>query len=246
MKTLFCLGRYGDICNALPIAWDVWKTTGERPQFMVAASHADILDGVSYVAPKIWPGRCDEHQQALASLAPEDGEVINAMIFNHSEYNHPYQTDSYQKEAWRIAGYLEKFGTLPLVFDNRTPKKVFGGNAPIIGVSGNGISSPFSKAFILKQRLWEKFPGHFISDFDAIRAPKVYDMLNLMDGCSVIVSVDTVFLHLARACKAPVVSIINNGWCGSVPPPSSRAVFRYKDALADINAVVNAVEAVLK
>jgi hypothetical protein len=255
---VFCLGRYGDICNALPIAWDVWQTTGERPQFMVAASHADILDGVSYVVPKIWPGRCDEHQEALASLRPEDGQVINAMIFRHVEYNGNYQTDSYQKESWRVAGYLEKFGTLPLVFDKRssgreaalTWMRITEGpvdsaslfHKPIILVSVGGISSPFSKGEELKERIRSKIHTHNIVDLSKTEAFQIFDIIGLMDESYCLVATDSVFLHLAQASKVPIVALINNGWCGSVPPQRTKAVFRYKDALANLDAVVKAVE----
>jgi hypothetical protein len=208
---------------------------------------------VSYVVPKIWPGRCDEHRAALASLGPKDGRIINVMIFNHIQYLMPMQTDSYQKESWRVARYLEKFGTLPLVFNRRNFAReeelldsVRTQGRPFILVSVDGISSPFAKGWELVSALQSRFLNHIILDLKWVKAQRPYDLLGVMEHAACTVTIDSMLLHLSNATRVPMVSLINDGWCGSVPPTSSRAVFRYKDALADINAVVDAVAEVLK
>ncbi len=245
MKTVFSLGRYGDLVSNLPIAYDLAQS-GEKPQWFVSREHASIFDGVSYVTPVIWDGSYNQAPSALKELRRRNyGLIINAQIYQHEDQNR--STDSYQKESWRVAGYLEKFGTLPLVFDRRSSEReaslvqAVTKGQPFILVAPSGISSPFESGDALVRLLRERVTGHVIIDLRTVKAERVYDLLGLMDRSALVVSVDSVLLHLARACTTPVIAIINNGWGGSVPPPSAKAVFRYREANNNLFGVTDAI-----
>jgi hypothetical protein len=220
-----CLGRFGDICNALPIAYELSKS-GDRPKFFVAHEFASILDGVSYVNPMVWKVDYKDIPYAIKKL---DG--LNPIICQ--AYKHPDQrrlTDSFQKESWRIAGWLDRFGTIPLVFDNRSPEreealaKKYGVCAESILIAGSGVSSPF------KFDIWKEMQGcSNIVNLSAVRAEKVFDIIGLIERARLLITIDTAPLHFAKATKTKVVALINDGWFGSVPPDGSIAI-RYSEA----------------
>lgn len=242
---IFCLGRSGDCVNALPIAKHL-ADQGERPRWMVSAEHADIFDGVSYVERDIWPGCYNDPSPAMQDLKRRfpGANIINAQIYRSGDEQR--LTSSYQTESFRLAGMLDMFSRSAPVFDSRDmareaelAKKL--PRRPFILVAATGISSPFANGERLLTALREKVTTHEIVDARTIKAHRIYDMLGVMDRAALVVSVDTVFLHLARACSTPVIALINDGWAGSVPPPSAVATFRYADLYHGIDSVIPAV-----
>jgi hypothetical protein len=216
-----CLGRFGDVCNSLPIAYELSKQ-GELPRFYISKEFASILDGVKYVIPEVVSL---EYKEVRSVLRP-------GMVCCQS-YKHPdrtRQTDSYQKESWRIAGWLDKFGTIPLVFDNRSPEREadliqkYGVNEDTILVAGKGNSSPFSFD------LWQGMRGiDNIVNLSEVKAERVYDIIGLIEKSCLLLTIDSAPLHFARATKTPVVALLNNGWYGSAPPENGIGI-RYADA----------------
>jgi hypothetical protein len=222
-QSVVCLGRFGDICNAIPIAYELWRD-GCKPKFFVAQEFATVLEGVSYVQPMVWKVEYRDLQKAI-------DRIPNAIICQ--AYKHPDQrrlTDSYQKEAWRIAGWLDKFGTIPLVFDQRNKEREdllareHGVTDETILVAGNGVSSPFNLD------LWagmQGFPN--IVNLSEIRAERIFDIIGLIERARLLLTIDSAPLHFARATKTKVVALINDGWYGSVAPENGVAI-RYSEA----------------
>jgi hypothetical protein len=230
-KRVVCLGRYGDIANALPIAYRLWKDTGEKPKFFVAEEFQSILDGVSYVRPMVW--KVDYKQLPLAIERMKGFGPIICQTYKHPDQSR--KTDSFQKEAWRHAGWLEKFGTIPLVFDQRSTEREnaladkYGVNHTTVLVAGKGVSSP------LKFDLWNELscvPN--IVNLSEVQAEKVYDIIGLIERAKLLVTIDTAALHFSRATNTKVVALINDGWFGSVPPPNSVASIRYSAATPEL------------
>lgn len=235
-----CLGRFGDITSALAIAYDLSRK-GPKPYFLVAEPWSSILEGVSYVEPLIFGGGYHEQNRAItwALNNTQSRTIITAQCYMHP-HDRDRHTDSYQKESWRVAKWLDKFGTIPTVFDKRDTEReaeLLEGipqGKPIILVSSHGISSPFSDADNVVTKIRAAF-GHdyAIVDLSQVKAKRIYDLLGLMDAAELLVATDSAPLHLARASKAPVIAVINDEWLGSVPPPNSFSVQRYADATAD-------------
>lgn len=245
-----CLGRYGDICNALPIAWQLHEETGQKVKFVVAKEFWKILDGCSYVQPVVWDIKYNEIPKAMTRLADSNAVICQT----HSHPDNRRLTDSYQKESWRVAGWLDRFCKLPLVFDKRDSKReerlvneIFGAQdaeKPIILFSGKSVSSPFSFVPFLEMINKEFSATHRILNMSDLRAEAIYDVLGLMDRAAVLVTVDTMHLHMARASKVPVIAIINEGWLGSVPLANVKRTFRYSEATP--KAVVDAIRDVIE
>jgi len=249
---IVALGRHGDVLNALGIAWEVFvRRMPRRPvAFCVGREWATTLEGASYVKPIIWDGNYGQRDEAIRKLRESGWQPIVAQVYGGVTY-HTHGTDSYQREAWREAGMRDRFGTEPLILDRRDDEREAellnkvrpDSEKPFILVCAEGISSPIPKLAPLTPLLRERFPDHEIIDIAPIRAHRIYDLLGLIDQADLLVSVDTVHLHLARASKCPVVAIINDGWRGSVPPPTTVKAFRYAEVNPD--AVAEAVRSFL-
>jgi hypothetical protein len=239
------LGRYGDICNILPLL-KAEADAGRRPTLVVAQEFASILDGVSYVDRIVWEGAYDALPEALRWLRASKG--IHAPVI--AQYHrHPTDkarlTDSFQKECWRLAGRLDQFDARgPLVFDLYKRKEAqSNGKRPIVLVAMKSVSSPFAAGEqVIKAILPVCAPISDILLLDAVKVEKVYELLDVFDSAALLVTVDTMHLHLARASRVPVVAIINEGWRGSVPPENTFASFRYSQAAAYPSIVAKAVQ----
>lgn len=246
-QILFCLGRYGDVISALPIAYESSKR-GNSVSLCVSHEFASLLDGVSYVDRITWPGKYEHPQLALNWLrqAYPAAKIINAQAYRHPT-DAQRLTPSYQTEAWRLAGNLEEFGMWPTVFDQRSPDRERDLVARhthdcvdkrIILVGLNSVSSPVRDAAKILAQIQKEFGASYqIIDLSTVKARRLYDLLGLFECAECLVTADTAFLHLARASKVPVVALLSEGnvgrlvnWFGSVPPPTTVASFRYSEA----------------
>lgn len=247
------LGRYGDICNILPMLL-AENDAGRRPTLVVAKDFADILDGVSYVDRIVWEGAYDQLPDALRWLKKSKG--IHSPIvcqFHRHPFDKARLTDSYQKEVWRLAGRLEQFPHRgPLLFDRRDAEreealcwslvKDRDDNPMIILVALESASSPIhddTKRGIM-DAIRTRFTKPFVVDLSKLRAERIYDLLSVYEMASCLVSADTVHLHLSRESKVPVIALLNDGWRGSVPNRNVQIPFRYSGMTAD--RIVNAIE----
>lgn len=227
------LGRHGDVLNGLGIARELFRRTGHAPGFLVGEEFAPTLEGASYVKPILWSGNYADLAPAVARIRAAGWSPVVAQVYGGPSYSR-HTCDSYQREAWKVAGMVEAFGTAPLDLDRRDYereeellKKVLPESKPFILVCASGVSSPVPKLTNLPARLREHFPDHAVINLAEVQAYRVFDLLGLMDRAALLVSVDTVHLHLARAARCPVIAVLNDGWRGSIPPPTTVASFRY-------------------
>jgi len=246
--TILCLGRFGDITNALPIAWELHRVHKKPIRWIVAKEFASIFNGVSYVEPIVWNGHY-QNQTLAANWAGGNrlgGRIVPVSAYGGSD--RLKSTSSYQLEGWRIAGWLHRFGEFPMVFDKLNPVDAgcFGDpkEEPFILVNLGSISSPIQKLNGLFDALKSELPEFKLMNMADLKLPHVYDLVSVMNCAQLTISVDSVPLHLAKAAICPVISIINDGWLGSVPPPTSIASFRYADVT--VESVVKAAVSVLR
>ncbi len=248
------LGRNGDLINACQICYHEYLRTRQPARLIVGEEFRPLLDGFSYIEPIVFHGTQNELARAL-TLFPK-ATVLQSWL-------NPDQrrlTDSYQKEAWRRAGKLDAFGTVPLVIDRRSPEREvafcshFAQGKPVIIVAISSPSSPFPQGSRLLHAVRESFPGHAVFDICLHGAHRFYDLLGLLGRASLLITIDTAHLHLARASRCPVIAIVNDvgsratpgPWTASVPPPQAISTFRYSEFATADNAVELAVnEAVL-
>lgn len=241
MNSFICLGRNGDLLNAVSLA-SHFRHNGQV-EFITCREFCPFLEGFSWIRAIPWDGAYNEVLKAKRMYP-------HARIAQWYSSGAPMTQESYQMEIWAMNRCEEKFGTEALVFDNRSyererellkiidPHPAF----PLILVAGKGVSSPLPNS--LYETLEQELIGCNVVNLDEIQAEKPQDMLALLDRASCLVSIDSFFLHLARASTCPVVSILNDGWRGSIPPPQSVSEHRY--STLNEQAVVDDVLRLLK
>lgn len=243
------LGRYGDIVNVLPIAKHL-HDTGTTPFFMVGWEFRDILDGVSYVNP--WPVRLGHGDliDALTQARKRFRTVLNCQIWGVN-YVQDQRCETFNQESWRMAGFLDHFTdpTWPLVFDKRDPERerhlrerLFRTDKPkIVCNLTSAISAPFSSGKVILSRIGKQFSEYEVVDIGPLRCLYPFDILGLFDAAAVIISIDTLTLHLAQACHAPLVCIVRDDWQGATPRYNCAARFTYSEASDDPSIITDAV-----
>jgi len=252
------LGRLGDIVNVLPIAKD-FHDEGITPHLMVSWEFKSILEGVSYVHPlPVWLP-FEEVNDAIQIARANFERVIQCQIFGRN-YIQTHLTPTFNQESWRMAGYSKCFRdrALPLVFDRRDPERervlcerAFRTDKPkIVTNLTSAVSAPFPHGQELLEQLHHALPQfEFVeaggyrekTDLGSLRCLYPFDVLGIMDKAVVIVTIDTLTLHLALATKVPMVCIVRDGWEGAEPRWGCAAKFTYSEAGKDPGLVVKAV-----
>ena len=229
-QCVICLGRYGDIMNALPIARDLASKDGRPVAFVVAEAFADILDGVNYAQKIIFDGRYSDMPGATALAKRQFKRVVRAQIFGTKEADYASKVP-YNRMAWKLAGYSRKWTRpdIELVFDNRSPRReralinslVAADSRPLLLLNlTSGHSGPLSDGGLLQQKIFSEFSESFqILDLAPVKAERIYDLLGLMELAAAMVTVDTATVHLAAACpRLPVLLLrIDNAYLGTEP-----------------------------
>jgi hypothetical protein len=248
---IFCvLGRHGDLVNCLPMAYALSRQVG-RVNWLVSHEYEGTLEGASYVNAVRWNGGQDSLHDALRTYANANPICAQAWLNPDPQR----LTPSYALEQWRLAGMLELFGSLPLIFDRQNLERA---NAlrdrvlarrhpgrPLIIACVDGVSSPFRHGPKLLAML--RGLDTDVIDLRDVRAERVFDLLPLFDAADCLVTIDTLPLHLARACTVPTVCLLNddwNGWRASVPPPQCVWQRTYSEAAENLGECTAAVEAI--
>lgn len=233
------LGKFGDIVNVLPLAFSLSKKFG-TVNWLVGRQWADILKGVSYVNPVIWEGTDDSLHRAIETHRGRHLWVTQAWM-NPDPIR---QTDSFAKEQWRYVGFLNEYGKWPLIFDKRSrereaqlvSKHIPKSKRPKILVATRSVSGPYRYGPLLLSTL-QALDAEII-DMNDVKAERVYDMIGLYDAADLLVTIDTVHLHLARASQCPVIFLQNDGWRGAPPIPHCITSWRYAELGSDLSAVL--------
>lgn len=233
-QTIVALGRAGDLINLLPLAYFISRNGG--CDWLVGEEFAQILEGVSYVNPLTWSGGLETYDRAVRFARRSCPDPRYAQC--HHNPDQTRQMRSFCDESWRLAGYKYR-NVWPLIFDRRNPKrekalikKYIDSKRKNVLVGTLSLSSPFPKANELIAKL--RGLDANIIDLDQIKAERIYDLIGLYDHADLIVSVDTVHVHLARACYTPLMAIVNDGWFGSRLPPQISSSRTYSEFDLDI------------
>lgn len=247
-KTWIQLGKYGDICNILPLLHHDAQN-GPRPRLMVAAEYAPILEGVSYVEPLIFEGPHYEIANAVEQAKPlgpwictqVNGPIneVKAFVYEPARME-TARTTSFAKEQWRVADRLgEWINGYPLVFDRRVPDREAAllqrvtkkKKTPFVLVHADGVSSPFPYKELLLELV--KYCGFSVIDLGQVKADRIFDLIGLFELAHCLITTDSALMHLAQACPSmPVLALANDKpllWNGSPWRPSHEWYCRYSD-----------------
>jgi hypothetical protein len=209
-KKLVQLGHYGDIINVLPIAKDICDKTGKPTTLVCKRDYADILDGVTYAVPEYAP-RPDFSPGEVTG-----GHIIDACATQPTSA----RKIPHNLQAWEQAGYLDQWSNLTPVFDRRCRiretalvERYVSFEKPVILVTLEADVSTMRSGIknSIRKLIDESFGEHFqIVDAGQIKAKKPYDMLGLIDVASVVITVDTMLLHLCTATNVPVIALLSD------------------------------------
>lgn len=251
MRAVLCLGRYGDICNSLPVAYKVYKEDGEKPYFIVSSDYADILDGVSYVETYVYNGPFYEPGKAYDEFREKFRQIH---VHVTQVYCTPSKMDqvSFCKQMWEYAGFQDDFSKVPLIFDKRDEEREkrlwqthILGHKNVILVNFLGHSSPlraFDTIWESLQRAWSWKAN--IVNLAQIRCHRFYDLLGLYDHAQLLVTADTGTLHLAQASAIPSIQFITDSptiWHGSIPKGNYKMTVRYHQVIPQMSKIHAAI-----
>ena len=251
------LGRFGDIINILPVAQYIHDHY-QKPYFMVSRPFASVLEGIGYVEP--YPTDLDYGKlpEALALAGQRFSHVVRGQIWGLN-HNQEKRTAAFNLESWREAGMEKHFSdpTLLPVFDKRNPDRELAlwnslnltTAKPVVLVNTTGShSSPFPQGNLVLQEIFRHWTAQCeLVDLALIKAERIYDVLGLFERAAVLVSIDTVWLHLAAATNIPVVAIINpKPWYGTICRGNCVAQLTYTEAENCPDQINRAIELALK
>jgi len=250
------LGKYGDICNLLPIAKHL-NDSGNTPHWVVGINYMSILAGVDYVHADPVHFNVTRIKDALGYAQASYGTVLNGQPYG-KDYAGP-KDDSYNLLAWKSCGFGEHFddtNRFPLVFNKRDfdredflaeqhgCKKKNEGAPLILLAIGCARSSPFPSRAVFADAIQRKHGGRCkIVDLCDVKAARIYDLLGLLERASLLITADTYALHLAAATPMlPVVALVNDRPFLSTRP-RCRVVLRlkYSEAIDRMKEVHQAV-----
>lgn len=240
------LGRFGDLLAMLPMWKALHDLTNEKPAIIVSRNYASVLEGASYVTAipldLHWIGGVEKAKKFATDMF---GNRVVTQCHGSEWSSNP--NISYHQQMWDHAGFLDAFGKLPLVLDQRNAAREnilasHYSKKPMILVKFNGVTSPFAAAPEVMRAL-APMEKHFqFVDLGHIQATRIYDLLGLYDKAVGMITSDTVTLHLAPASKIPYVALIANGPAGSVPLGNCVLKIPYGQSLRRINEIVQQVD----
>jgi hypothetical protein len=247
MKTAWVqLGRAGDVINILPLLWHD-AMMGNEPHLIVCTPFAHAAKRCSYLTTVEWGGQFERVQPAVDYAIKNFDKVYVPQIYSH-DYGSGIRTqESFAMESWAAVGMVDMWGKLPLVFDRPLSEfhLPFRNGEKIVLVSTAGHSSPFKKSNELKAELMTaQKSGYFtVIDIDQFPPmPSIADLLTLYRLADVLICTDSAPMHLAQADPGlQVISLITDRptrWHGAPVRPNHWATFRYSQAEADVQRVV--------
>jgi hypothetical protein len=235
VSTFLTLGKHGDVVSILPILHHEFETTGNKPTLVVSEPYSAIPKELDYINTVIYPGAWNDLPGAIAFCKQRFSQFCTPQMYG-TTFQPRRSTPSFQLDQWARCGALDLWGKLPLV----VPKKrllsgvnwaLYGvGEKPYILFADESQSAPFPHANDLASALAETFPSHQIVRLSTIRVPSLLNLIPLYDSAELIISVDTLHLHLSAATDAPLIALIRDTpgrWHGSAYHPRMALHIRY-------------------
>lgn len=220
------LGKFGDIFSILPILQHEFEQSGERQILMVSRQYLQAVDRVPFVKPFIWESDWQDLRGAVTLAKKQFPDVVVCQTFG-KDFPIQHRLASFQLDQWERSGYLDKWDVFPLTLNREESGKEllrklgFNGQRFIL-VADHSQSSPFPhvdelihslNAFFLTQ---EKMT-HVVR-LSSIRAKHPLDLLSIYDAAQLIITTETMHLHLSKATKTPVIALATDTpskWHGS-------------------------------
>jgi len=238
MSAYITLGKAGDVVSLCPILHADYCETNQKPKLIVAQEYAQIPQALDYVETVVYPGNWRDLDGAI-KFAKQNFGVFYTPQMHGENFQPKRQHPSFQLDQWARCGRLDQWGKLPLVLPRRPNSPcstlwTFGldDDSKFIAFADKSESSPFEHVEDLAESLAVTFPNHQIIRLSTLKAESLLDFLPLMDAADLIVSVDTVHLHLAQATTTPLIALVADRpsrWQGAAYHPKMSLHVRYGD-----------------
>lgn len=242
--------KNGDVLNVLPFLYQKFSETGHPQVLCVSQEYVSALSGCSYIEPFVWAGDWTDLNGALKQAQAKFKTVVSLSTYG-KQLTLAKQTPSFALEQWRLGGALDKFDTVPLVFDKRDRVREqalidkYLTDEPFILFADHSQSSPFDQTDNLVQLLKGTFgTTHRILRLSEVHAEQIYDLLALYERAAVLVSIETMHLHLSQACGVPVIALVTNTpemWHGTAWHQNFYLHCRYCDYESRKGEIIQAV-----
>lgn len=213
------LGRAGDVINFLPVLQVYKDQTGDVPELLVSEPFAEILDGVSYAKALPWKGGWQYPIEAIEWARHErpGAEIVNCAVYGIG-FRFSRRCASFDREAWTNADCPFPWGDVRPLFDRRNREREmqqlwnpFHLPMGTVVTCFSGVSTPFPDHSSHEINELLRAAGFNVVDVSNLRAPRIYDLLGLLERAFCLVCSDTSILHLAAAVPTlPVVSLVQD------------------------------------
>ena len=246
------LGRYGDIVNILPLLKLIHDNYA-MPHLVVAREFESVFDGISYAKPYVLPLKNEDLKQAIDIAKRDFPIVLNTQIWGKGT-SVGRECVAYNVESWRFGGILHRFDdpSLRPAFDKRSPERekalldtIPSSGKPLLLVNlSHAVSSPCPACSGLLAGIVERWGGQFdVVDLSKIRAFRFFDMIALFERAAAVVSIDTLWLHIAGATDCLVIALTNPAkWAGTVVRFNCIAHIPYDKATSNPALLHEAIE----
>jgi len=225
------LAKNGDLCSLIPILHHDFVTTGVKSTLIVAPNYRQIPEAVDYINTVVYPGS-DMDLEGAIKFAKTNFDKVRICQLHGKGFEFQHRRPSFQYDQWERAGALQHWDTLPLILPRKTHRDVEIPLEPYILFADHSQSSPFFHKDELATALLDSFPMHKIIRLSEALVKDLLALLPLYDAADLIVSTDTLHLHLAKATQTPLIALVSDTlsrWHGSAFSHRYAMHCRYKD-----------------
>lgn len=215
----------GDLLSLLPVLHHEYEMAGRKPAVVVPRSCRQITEMLDYVDTIVYDGDMDEVGRVAKFARSRTGNELVHGKGPQFKPKHP----SYQYDQWDWAGRLNQWDKLQLVL----PRVEVNGFVPrfsFIVLCDNCEGFQFIES--LYSALVDAFPQHRILRTSQLNHKRLLELVPLFDAAALIVAIDSVELHLAKASDRPIIALINDQptrWHGSAWSEQFLLHVRYGD-----------------
>lgn len=248
------LGKIGDVCSILPILSHEHKTTGRKPMLVVAEEYASCFDNLDYADLLIYKGHWQDLSGAMASAKRHYPKVIATQTYS-KDFEIEKRQASFQLDQWERAGMLSKWDTLPLIIprpEESIAKAIVNQHfkkPKVILYGDHSQSSPFPHREQLASLLVEHFgKDHQILRLSEVNLKNPMHLLALYDAADLLVTIETLHIHLAKASDVPMVVLATDHpspWHGSAGSRRFSFYGRYGEFPGNSNQLLDGIRAAL-
>lgn len=214
---IVCLGRFGDVVAGLPLAYAM-ALDGHQVHWYIETQFASILEPCSYIIPHPLPIATAQVTMAVreANKGGHD-KVLVAQVEGNPNIC-PVECENFTLKQWAHAGieWLDRYHDYRPLFDRRdyraeaeAAKRLPPDDGrPLFLCNFNGHSSPYGN--VTSQWTWafaEFSKQYRVFDLSGVKLDKPHHLLGLLDRADVLLTTDTLHLHLANATQTPTIQM---------------------------------------